>query len=124
MSSRSLPSKSSLFTSEGGSSAPRYTAKPLTDEVTLEGSSLSGLSTGDFERASGPLALLLHGQIDGVSRPTMYHMQHIRGAVSVQPEECSGTTKVSLKVNLCLPINNPSVDLRASPVRRNPHPAD
>ncbi|KAL1713606.1 hypothetical protein EV715DRAFT_277191 [Schizophyllum commune] len=102
------PSSASLFTSEDDSSAPSYTTKPLDNEVTLEGSSHGRLSTGEFERASGPLAIRLHGQIDGVSRPTIYHKQRISGAVLIQPEECSGTTKVSLKFEgtLTLEIDN------------------
>ncbi|KAL1687777.1 hypothetical protein GGG16DRAFT_127718 [Schizophyllum commune] len=108
MSSYSTPSSASFFTSEGDSSVPSYTAKPLDNEVTLEGSSLSTLSVGNFERSSGPLALRLHGQIDGVSRPTIYHKQRISGAVLIRPEECSGTTKVSLKSEgaLTLEIDN------------------
>ncbi|KAI5830656.1 hypothetical protein K523DRAFT_372009 [Schizophyllum commune Tattone D] len=108
MSSYTPPSSASLFTSEDDFSAPSYTAKPLDDEVTLEGSSLSAPSAGEFERASGPLALRLRGQIDGVSSPAIYHKQRISGTVLIQPEECSGTTKVSLKfeVTLALGIDN------------------
>ncbi|KAL1662809.1 hypothetical protein GGF50DRAFT_116625 [Schizophyllum commune] len=105
----SLPSSTFLFTSEDDSCAPGYTAKPLADEVTLRGSYLiSGLSTGEFERTSGPLTLRLHGQIDGVSRPTIYHRQRISGAVIIQSKDCTGTTKVSLKFEgtLSLEINN------------------
>ncbi|KAL1673572.1 hypothetical protein EV122DRAFT_222378 [Schizophyllum commune] len=108
MSSYPLPSRSSLFTSEDDSNAPSYTAKPLADEVTLEGSSASALSAGEFERSIGPLALHLYGQIDGVSRPTIYHKQRISGTVLIQPEECHGTTKVFLKFegNTVLEIDN------------------
>ncbi|KAL1727082.1 hypothetical protein EV714DRAFT_286740 [Schizophyllum commune] len=98
------PSSASLFTSEDDSSAPSYTTKPLDDEVTLEGSSLGRLSAGEFERASGPLAIRLHGQIYGVSRPTIYHKQRNSGAVLIQPEECSGTTKVFMKFEGTLTI--------------------
>ena len=95
MSSYTPPSSASLFTSEDDSCAPSYTGKPQADEVILGGSYLSGLSTGEFERTSGPLALRLHCQIDGVSRPTIYHRQRISGVVIIQS---TGTTKVSLKV--------------------------
>ncbi|KAL1701687.1 hypothetical protein EV121DRAFT_211627 [Schizophyllum commune] len=104
MSSYTPPSCASLFTSAYDSSAPSYTAKPLDDEVTLEGSSLGRLSAGEFERASGPLAIRLHGQIYGVSRPTIYHKQRNSGAVLIQPEECSGTTKVFMKFEGTLTI--------------------
>lgn len=92
------PSSASLFTSEDDSSAPSYTTQPLDNEVTLEGSSLNASSASEFERASGPLAIRLHGQIYGVSRPTIYHRQRISGAVLIQSKECTDTTKVSLKV--------------------------
>ncbi|KAI5892286.1 uncharacterized protein SCHCODRAFT_01352564 [Schizophyllum commune H4-8] len=104
MSTHILPSRSSLFTSENGSSAPIYTAKPLADEVTLESASICGPSPGDFERTSGPLALRLHDQIDGVSRPTIYHKHRISGAALIQSEECSSTTKVALKFEGALTI--------------------
>lgn len=102
MFSHSLPSRSSFLTSKNGSSAPSYTAKPLADEITLESSSICGSSSGDFEHASGSLALRLHGQIDGVSSPIIYHKHPIGGAVLIQSQECSGTTKVSLKMTLAL----------------------
>lgn len=100
MSYRFLASDASLTTSTSGdrSSAPSYTAKPQADEITLQGSFVSAMPMGEYEQASGPLTLRLRGQIEGISKPVVFHKQRVTGAIIIRLEECTGATQISLKV--------------------------
>ncbi|KAI5830657.1 hypothetical protein K523DRAFT_271775 [Schizophyllum commune Tattone D] len=110
MSYRFLASDASLTTSTSGdrSSAPSYTAKPQADEITLQGSFVSAMPMGEYEHAGGPLTLRLRGQIEGISKPVVFHKQRVTGAIIIRPEECTGATQISLKFegNLSLDIDS------------------
>ncbi|KAL1673571.1 hypothetical protein EV122DRAFT_270312 [Schizophyllum commune] len=110
MSYRFLASDASLTTSTSGdrSSAPSYTAKPQADEITLQGSFVSAMPMGEYEHASGPLILRLRGQIEGISKPVVFHKQRVTGAIIIRREECTGATQISLKFegNLSLDIDS------------------
>ncbi|KAL1745413.1 hypothetical protein HDZ31DRAFT_36446 [Schizophyllum fasciatum] len=83
----------SMSTPTDTESAPSYTSKPQLDEVTLDGSFVGGLPTGEFEATRGPLTLRLRGQIEGISRPTIYHKGRVSGTIMIRSEECAGATQ-------------------------------